>query len=109
MNRMLFKLCENNLWFLRKTVLSDRGESKNPAPKIKNRSNSLKCELIFIFLSYWGFLQPVNRMVMVSGAKNFFFAPLPHDFLEKILLKIGVPPNSKGRKKFFLSFYIFQN
>jgi hypothetical protein len=75
--------------------------SKNPAPKIKNRSILIKCGLIFIFFMYWGFLQPGNRMVMVSGAKNFLFASLPQDFLEKILLKIGVPPNSNGCKKFF--------
>jgi hypothetical protein len=97
---MLFKLYENNFWVLRKTVLSEPSKAKNPAPKIKNRSISLKCELIFIFFMYWGFLQPRNRMVMVSGAKNFFFDLLPQDFLEKILLKIGVPPNSKGCKKF---------
>jgi len=98
---MLFKLYENNFWVLRKTVLSDRARSKNPALEGKKWYISLKCELIFIFFTYWGFLQPGNRMVMVSGAKNFFFAPLFQDFLEKILLKIGVPSNSKGRKKFF--------
>src|SRR6185312_14337749 len=96
MNLMLFKLCENNLWVLRKIVLSDHDRVKNLLSKGKKWYISLKCELIFIFLLYWGFLQPGNRMVMVSGAKKIFLIHLPQDFLKKIMLKKQGTPKFKG-------------
>ena len=80
MNRMLFKLYENNFRVLRKTVFSNHDRVKNPALKGKKWYISLKCELFFIFLMYWGFLQPENRMVMISGAKKIFLTHLHQEF-----------------------------